>query len=44
MTKNKDGSVLYEPYERLSYTQRVMEIITLVIMLPKILYFIFKKS
>ena len=42
MKRLDDGSVLYEPHERLGYFERIKDILSLIILLPKIIYFIWK--
>jgi len=42
MKRFEDGSVLYEPHERLNYFERIKDVLSLIILLPKILYFIWK--
>jgi hypothetical protein len=42
MKRFEDGSVLYEPHERLTYFERIKDVLSLIILLPKILYFIWK--
>ncbi len=38
MKKFKDGSILYEPYERLTYWERIKEVLYLIVILPKIIF------
>jgi hypothetical protein len=42
MKRLDDGSVLYEPHERLGYFERIKDILFLIVLLPKIIYFIWK--
>jgi hypothetical protein len=44
MIKNKDGSVIYEPYERLTYFERVKELFYLFTILPTIIKVLWKRK
>jgi hypothetical protein len=38
MKKFKDGSVMYEPYERLTYLERIQDLFKLLSILPSLLF------
>ena len=44
MIKNKDGSVLYDPYERLTYLERIKDILFLLSITPKIIHTLWKRK
>jgi hypothetical protein len=44
MKKFKDGSVLYEPHERLTYLERIKDILFLLSITPKIIYTLWKRK
>jgi hypothetical protein len=44
MKKFEDGSVMYEPHERLTYFERIKDILFLLSITPKIIYTLWKRK